>query len=695
MKSGTTLSEHERTFDELVQSLAQIGKTIDTDELIVLYAASLPNETFGNWVQSQMAFIDNLSISDFKGRVREEARRLNLAGLATNLGVSDSNIMQANNAARGAAGICCNYCGYRGHIKSQCHKRIAEEYNAKHANQNQKFEGNRGRGRGRGRGHGRGRGTFGSVSYGESSNDGQAFSAIFGGFAYCYKAAANISVRKANGVWIKDSGATHHMHYDRTMFKEYTRLKHKLFIGGIKGGLHAVGVGTVSIMDKNGHVCTLQKVLHVPHLKTGLMSLTQLALAGYTITIDGKGCTVSNEKFSIHSAIENGLCWWVPNATSDTVAFFAEAFNSKVASLEDWHQRLAHVSKDTLVKFGDNTFADVRISECGGNHGSTQHCSSCEVGKHHRLPFHSIPKEKRRSKPLELVHSDLCECHVTSLGDGRYVLTFTDNCTRHCRVYILPNKSSSMVLTAFKEYQAWVERQSGHKIKELRADRGTEYMDEMAEYIKSLGIEHNVTAAYSPQSNSVAEKINCTLFDMVCPMLDSSGTLLELWSEALHTACYIRNRLPSRSLDGKSPHEAWTGTKPNVGHIRKFGSLVYCHIPKKSGRKKLEGKALRTYLVGYQSHGIYRVYHPETKSIRITRDLKIHETEFINARHTVKSSRLFNPDNEEATPQSEVTSAPVLEDSITVMPPNTAPMPAEATNTNTNTARPRQTRLNH
>src|SRR2546423_14839063 len=112
MKSGITLSEHERTFDELVQSLAQIGKIIDTDELIVLYAASLPNEIFGNWVQSQMAFIDNLSISDFKGRVREEARRLNLAGLATSLGVSDPNIVQANNAARGAAGICCNYCGY-------------------------------------------------------------------------------------------------------------------------------------------------------------------------------------------------------------------------------------------------------------------------------------------------------------------------------------------------------------------------------------------------------------------------------------------------------------------------------------------------------------------------------------------------------------------------------------------------------
>src|SRR5579859_2457342 len=115
MKSGTTLSEHKQVFDELVQSLAQIGKTIDTDELIVLYATSLPNETFGNWVQSQMVFIDNLSISDFKGHVREEARCLNLVNLATNLSISDPNIMQMNNtgyAARSPTSICCNYCGY-------------------------------------------------------------------------------------------------------------------------------------------------------------------------------------------------------------------------------------------------------------------------------------------------------------------------------------------------------------------------------------------------------------------------------------------------------------------------------------------------------------------------------------------------------------------------------------------------------
>src|SRR2546423_5554019 len=65
------------------------------------------------------------------------------------------------------------------------------------------------------------------------------------------------------------------MYHDHTIFKEYTQLKHKLFISSIKGGLHAVGIGMVSIMDKNGHVFMLQKVLHLPCLKTGLQGCNQ------------------------------------------------------------------------------------------------------------------------------------------------------------------------------------------------------------------------------------------------------------------------------------------------------------------------------------------------------------------------------------------------------------------------------------
>ena len=48
MNPNSSLIDHERTFDDLVQNLTAIGKEIDSDELIILYANSLPIDTFSN-----------------------------------------------------------------------------------------------------------------------------------------------------------------------------------------------------------------------------------------------------------------------------------------------------------------------------------------------------------------------------------------------------------------------------------------------------------------------------------------------------------------------------------------------------------------------------------------------------------------------------------------------------------------------
>src|SRR5271154_4484878 len=328
-----SLSDHERTFDNLVQSLIAIGKDIDSDELIVLYANSLPVQTFGNWIQGQMTFVDKLSITEFKGRVREEARRLNLAGLGQGLGVetSDPDTVQANYARSNHQRIFpprkvnnnntfppCRHCGYRNHPEQDCHKSIAEKYNAKQA---RKFQNKRGgSGGGRGRSHRGGRGGYDSqaanLANGNANNSNAnnntapAYNAIFGGFAYCCNAAANGRIRKVNRVWIKDCGATHHMHHDKSLFTDYHRLKHRLYVGGIGSGLLAAGIGNVRITDPNGNVRVLEGVLYVPKLKSGLMALNQLALLGWRSIIEKDGCTVSNGNFSIHSPIRNGLCVW-------------------------------------------------------------------------------------------------------------------------------------------------------------------------------------------------------------------------------------------------------------------------------------------------------------------------------------------------------------------------------------------------
>src|SRR5271170_1847904 len=425
------------------------------------------------------------------------------------------------------------------------------------------------------------------------------------------------------------------------------------------------------------------------------MMLNQLALLGWTSVIKKDGCTVSEGDFSIHREIRNGLCVWsqTPRVPHNADALFACAAPKKL-SFTDWHERLGHVSKDTLAKFGDSAIEDLHLGLV--EKSEDQHsCKPCIHGKQYCKPFPS--RDRRRGKPLELVHSDLCESNVESIGGGKHVLTFTDDHTNHGTVYVLKNKNSSTVLDAFKEYQAWAERQCGHKIKELRTDRGTEYMGDMIEFVKSHGIEHNPTAGYSPQSNGIAERMNRTLFEMACTMLDASGAPLELWADAILSACHIRNRLPSRTLEGKSPYEAWNGRKPTVGHIRKWGCKVYRLINKKTGRKKFQKdfKSVEGYLVGYELPGgvNYRIYHPETKAFKVSRDVLFDEEEFFNTRHItghsdkiLPSTEISTEDNadhetehesEEVEPQNE-NAAPIVYDEIIVEPPPPSP-PTECT----------------
>jgi Integrase core domain. len=100
-----------------------------------------------------------------------------------------------------------------------------------------------------------------------------------------------------------------------------------------------------------------------------------------------------------------------------------------------------------------------------------------------------------------------------------YFVTFTDDCTRMCRVYVLQNKRSETLAAAFEQYKAWAERQTGRSIKAIRTDGGGEYHKWMEANLKDSGIEHQSTAPYTPESNGVSERMNRTLMEMVEAML--------------------------------------------------------------------------------------------------------------------------------------------------------------------------------
>ena len=103
--------------------------------------------------------------------------------------------------------------------------------------------------------------------------------------------------------------------------------------------------------------------------------------------------------------------------------------------VRDWHERLGHVSKGAIVKISDKV-EGLDIDPMDSDTEDECQCEACAIMKQHRLPFEAV--ERRSDKPLQIVHSDLCgPFPVKSLSGGVYYITFTDDYTRYCRVYIL------------------------------------------------------------------------------------------------------------------------------------------------------------------------------------------------------------------------------------------------------------------
>jgi len=48
-----------------------------------------------------------------------------------------------------------------------------------------------------------------------------------------------------------------------------------------------------------------------------------------------------------------------------------------------------------------------------------------------------------------------------------------------------------------------------------------------------------------------------------------------------------------------APYKAWTGHKPDVSHLRIFGSLGWAHIPKQVRKGKLKSRAVKVWLLGW------------------------------------------------------------------------------------------------
>ncbi|GKB67931.1 retrovirus-related pol polyprotein from transposon TNT 1-94 [Tanacetum coccineum] len=115
------------------------------------------------------------------------------------------------------------------------------------------------------------------------------------------------------------------------------------------------------------------------------------------------------------------------------------------------------------------------------------------------------------------------------------------------------------------------------------------------------------------------------VMEMARSMLYEKKLLKTFWAEAVATSVYLQNRLATKAVTGKTPIEAWSGTKPSIQHLKAFGSISYYRILDIK-RSKLDVKARKDIFVGYatESKG-YRIHDLTDSKIVISRDVTFDE----------------------------------------------------------------------
>jgi len=433
--------------------------------------------------------------------------------------------------------------------------------------------------------------------------------------------------RFANSQWLADSGTTSHITPVREAFLDYTPLPSSSIKGVGDNRIKAEGRGTVKLsFNVDGQIVkhSLKNVLYAPAAVNSLLSISRLDEAGLRCEF-GQGKCVIRQGSHVIGQGKKDRRLYVLNATfvlPPRSNLASSDQSTDTATWDEWHRRFGHLAISGLVTLHRQHMVDgLHIDEASS---PSEKCDACIQAKFHVRPF---PKEStsRSSVPGDRTHSDLWgKAQATSLGGKIYYVSFTDDCTRHCAVYFMSKKSETFA--KLKLYMSWLERQGKHP-KAIRIDNGKEYVNrEITSWCQEKGISIETTAPYSPSQNGVAERFNRTLLELARAMLFARHLPSFLWSEAVSYAAYIRNRAPTQALDGKTPHEAFTGRKPDVSHLREFGSDIWI-LDQRPSRQKLDPKARKFIFVGYDegSKGV-RYFDKIQRQVRVSRNFSFGES---------------------------------------------------------------------
>ncbi|CAH9077265.1 unnamed protein product [Cuscuta europaea] len=294
------------------------------------------------------------------------------------------------------------------------------------------------------------------------------------------------------------------------------------------------------------------------------------------------------------------------------------ALKTTLVSGPVWHNRLGHCGDHILLSLTKNKFISSTST-------FSHDCVSCKLGKSHRIPFQDVIHNFIAS--LQLIHSYVWQSPILSNLEFKYYVSFIDDFSRFTWVYPMHKKSE--VFTHFCNFQNLVENLFDCKIKCFQSDGGGEFVNSSFQnHFLKCGILFRKSCPDTPAQNGVAERKHRHLLELARTLLQEAKLPPTFWVDALYTATYIINRLPTSILRGLSSFEILFQKSPDYNFFRVFGCACFPNFVASSSNK-LSPRSIMCVFLGYApGYKGYGCLNPRTGRVYIIRDVVFHETSF-------------------------------------------------------------------
>lgn len=286
-------------------------------------------------------------------------------------------------------------------------------------------------------------------------------------------------------------------------------------------------------------------------------------------------------------------------------------------------------------------------------------CVGCVKGKMARKKL-TGKIDYHVKKKMDMWVFDTMELRVATMDGCKYITVTMDVFTR--KMWIGLHKTKAEIAEWLIELVKREQTQTGFILKWFHTDNGTEICTgTVLSFFSNQGTIHDTTTTYTPQHNSLVERRNRTLIEMMRAQHHHADSYLGLFGENALACNHILDRSLNSHHPTLTPLEHYTDRKPDTSHLHVWGCDAYFKLQKRQRDNKMSEKAHVGIFVGYDKYNdtYYRLLEVDALIVHRSRDVVFDEDKFEEMKRLNETMKLKEADINKTNDQSNRSVNPI------------------------------------